>query len=187
MNVLNLGISYAVVNSDNVPSHISRWPGEPAGASVYKVPTCVAYHLDGGPYLWGFEAARACQDTYHSVKNFKPFLDPSEPGWKDEQHGRSAKEVTTDFLAALYCHLVSTLAEEGLRSEIVDYAILFTVPASFQESGIENLKQILSNTGFGRHEFHVSLTEPEAAALHTMKTHPTIRGVFRVSTPLSIS
>jgi len=80
-----------------------------------------------------------------------------------------------DFLEGLYRHLISTLANEGLSTNEVDYQVLFTVPAPFSSAAVENFRRIVMGTGFGNHSAEVQLTEPEAAALYTLKTQPIMR------------
>lgn len=155
------------------PTQISQWPGQFGESN--KVPTCVAYASDNRKPLWGFQAVRPHKHQQGSgvqwmrVKAFKKFLDPkisSTLEWPAP--GRDVHEVTRDFLEGMYEHLMSVLAQGGFSEDVVDYHALFTVPAPFSIFAVEAFKRVIQTTGFGRHTFDVSLTEPEAAAIYTI-------------------
>ncbi|KAA8906134.1 hypothetical protein FN846DRAFT_724906 [Sphaerosporella brunnea] len=57
-------------------------------------------------------------------------------------------------------------------SRKMNIGFLFTVPAPSSNLAIEAFKRIIPGTGFARHGFEVQLTEPQAAALYTLRNQP---------------
>lgn len=151
-------------------TQLGNWPGQPPTRNSYKVPTIVAYPDNGDPPLWGFEAERSTRSLRMRV--FKTFLDPRSSDKYPSPPGKTLNDVVRDYLEGLYSHLTKTLAIEGLSSNDVDYKFLLTVPATFENGAVENFRRIVKTTGIGNHDFEVSLTEPEAAALYTMEAQP---------------
>ncbi|KAK6358567.1 hypothetical protein TWF730_007894 [Orbilia blumenaviensis] len=88
------------------------------------------------------------------------------PIW--ETLGKTVDDVIRDFLQLLYYHMRLTFTDEGLRSDDMEYSILFTVPAQFEVLEVEKFRSLVKATGFGVHTISVSLREPEAAILYTL-------------------
>ena len=172
------------------PIQLGNWPGQPPTRQSYKVPTVVSYPSDPNyPPLWGFTAERPphlgyAGVTYQRVRAFKMFLEPATTQLFEAPPGKTLKDVVHDFLEGVYQHLIRTLQMEGLSTDELDYKVLFTVPAPFSKSAVENFRRIVMGTGWGNHEIEVQLTEPEAAALYTIRTQPVMRrpGAFQVCT-----
>ncbi|KAK6501844.1 hypothetical protein TWF481_009665 [Arthrobotrys musiformis] len=165
-------------------SQLDNWPG--ATKKLYKVPTTVSYRYDEVtskyiPDAFGFAADSA--PPMQRCSMFKMFLDASDdvskrqsvipntelarrPTW--ENLGKTADDVIRDFLQLLYDHMKATFMDEGLRSEDIEYNILFTVPAQFEVLEVEKFRSLVKSTGFGAHTISVSLREPEAAVLYTL-------------------
>ncbi|EPS42959.1 hypothetical protein H072_3073 [Dactylellina haptotyla CBS 200.50] len=179
------GVSYMLVGPNEQFSQVDNWPG--ASGKLYKVPTIISYCYDtaiGGwnPEFFGFAAEGAPLAQRCSM--FKMFLDVNDddkakrqsilgkpepfrkPTW--ENLGKSVDDVIGDFLQLLYNHVAMTFADEGLKSDDMDYNILFTVPAQFEVLEVEKFKMIVKKTSFGCHTVSVSLREPEAAILYTI-------------------
>ncbi|KAA8899502.1 hypothetical protein FN846DRAFT_909576 [Sphaerosporella brunnea] len=89
--------------------------------------------------------------------------------------GKTLANVVHDFWQGVYQHLIQVLTSEGWSPQMVNYQFLFTVPAPFSSLAIEAFKRIISGTGFARHGFQVEITEPEAAALYTLRNQPSLR------------
>jgi hypothetical protein len=158
---------------DPEPTQLGRWPGQPPIRQSFKVPTIVAYPVDPGslaPVLWGYEAERLANNAYVQVRVFKPFLDPAVTSEFIGPAGKLLAEVVRDFLQGVYEHLVRELRSQGLSTDLYDYHVLFTVPAPFDAGTVEAFKRIVNSTGWSRHNVRMELTEPEAAALHTLHT-----------------
>ena len=130
-------------------------------------PTGQSSHL---PVLWGYEAERQPSDAYVQVRAFKPYLDPATTDEFNAPFGKTLSDVVRDFLQGVYAHLVQELRGQGLSTNHYDYEVLFTVPAPFNTTAVEAFKRIVNTTGWGQHTIQVKLTEPEAAALHTLRT-----------------
>jgi hypothetical protein len=163
-----------------MPTQLGLWPGMPQTRQIFKVPTMVAYPSDPSfPPLWGFEAERANSTnaymTYRRIRAFKTFLEPNETHMFEAPPGKSLTNVVHDFLQGVYQHLVQVLAREGWSTQMVDYQILFTVPAPFSTAAVEAFKRIVMGTGWANHGVQVELTEPEAAALYTLRNQPALR------------
>jgi hypothetical protein len=160
-------------NVDPEPTQLGRWPGQPSIRQSFKVPTIVAYPADPGSYapvLWGYEAERPPSNAYVQVRAFKPFLDPAAAHEFTGPVGKSLADVVKDFLQGVYDHLIRELRGQGLSTDLYDYHVLFTVPAPFDTATVEAFKRIVNSTGWSGHNVRMELTEPEAAALHTLHT-----------------
>ena len=171
-------------------TQLGNWPGQPPARQSYKVPTIVAYPSDPNyPPLWGFTAERPphmgyADVTYQRFRAFKMFLEPAMTQLFEAPPGKTLKDVVHDFLEGVYQHLIRTLQMEGLSTDDLDYKVLFTVPAPFSKSAVESFRRIVVGTGWGNHGIEVQLTEPEAAALYTIRTQPVMRrpNTFQVCT-----
>ncbi|KAI5782093.1 hypothetical protein DFH27DRAFT_637650 [Peziza echinospora] len=174
------GIAYLPLDDlHSEPTQLSNWPGKPLHHTSYKVPTVLAYPSDPTlPYLWGYSAEKppfpaapnSPPITYHKAKAFKAFLRPEYTSSYHGPPGKSLPDIVSDFLQSLYEHLIYTLSGQGLGPERWRYRVMFTVPAPFSTSATEALRRCVENTGWAEHEVLVELTEPEAAALHTIRT-----------------
>lgn len=174
-NLPSQGVSYRPIgdNTDPEPTQLGRWPGQPAIRQSFKVPTMVAYPTGmnaHSPVLWGYQAERPPTDAYTQVRAFKPFLSPDTPQEFEGAPGKTLFDAVRDFLQGVYDHLVRELRGQGLSATLYDYLVLFTVPATFNNATVEAFKRIVKATGWGDHSIQVELTEPEAAALHTLRT-----------------
>ncbi|KAK6519490.1 hypothetical protein TWF281_003324 [Arthrobotrys megalospora] len=178
------GLSYMPVGHNEQFSQLDNWPG--ATGKLYKVPTIISYRYDEStsnytPDAFGFAAESA--PPIQRCSMFKMFLDVNDdarrrqstvpnpeparkPTW--ENLGKTVDDVIRDFLQLLYRHMKLTFMDEGLRSEDMEYNVLFTVPAQFEVLEVEKFRSLVKATGFGAHTISVSLREPEAAVLYTL-------------------
>ncbi|KAK6348498.1 hypothetical protein TWF718_006288 [Orbilia javanica] len=178
------GISYMPVGPNEQYTQLDNWPG--ATGKLYKVPTTISYRYDEAnrtyvPDAFGFAAESAPPILRCSM--FKMFLDVAvgagdrqsvlinpesvrRPTWENLE--KTVDDVIRDYLQLLYHHMKLTFMDEGLRSEDLEYNILFTVPAQFEVLEVEKFRSLVKSTGFGAHVISVSLREPEAAILYTL-------------------
>lgn len=164
-------------NTFTLPTQIGRWPGQTLGSSSFKVPTKIAYPSDSSPPLWGFQADKLPQNslyaggiTYTKCQVFKMYIEPENTKEFACPPGRKLGDVVHDFLEGMWFHVLSIISEEGYGPAEFSYKILFTVPTPFTPAAVEAFRRIISTTGWGQHNFEVELTEPEAAAIYTIRT-----------------
>ncbi|KAF3314247.1 hypothetical protein TWF173_004853 [Orbilia oligospora] len=177
------GVSYMPVGPNEQFTQLDNWPG--ATGKLYKVPTTISYRHDGLNKVWvpdAFGFAAELAPPIHRCSMFKMFLDVTDdvkrqsfvpssesvrrPIW--ETLDKTVDDVIRDFLQLLYHHMKLTFMDEGLRSEDMEYNVLFTVPAQFEILEVEKFRSLVKATGFGAHTISVSLREPEAAILYTL-------------------
>lgn len=141
-----------------IPTQLGRWPG--CNNFMHKVPTVLRY-LSPNEFEWGFVAEKA---GFGRSILFKTSLGNGDA--HPDNSGRSAYEMIGDFLNAVYGQIIECLAKEGLGHLEMEFS--FTVPATYTDPVVEEFRRIISETLFQGHTFNVTLTEPEAAAIHTL-------------------
>jgi hypothetical protein len=79
-----------------------------------------------------------------------------------------------DFLSKLYPQIKKHLSDTVRNWNTADIEFLFSVPTTWTKLGLTaKFKEVAMSAGFGRdgpHTVDVSLTEAEAAAVHTFNT-----------------
>lgn len=145
--------------SDMTPTQLGRWPG--SDNFMHKVPTVLRYHSGSTVPEWGFVAERAgfCRSIL-----FKTSLGMGDS--YPDQSGISAYEMIGDYLNAVHGQIIEYLTKEGLGR--LDLEFSFTVPATYTDPVVEEFKSIILRTNFQSYKYNVTLTEPEAAAIHTL-------------------
>lgn len=114
-------------------------------------------------YEWGFVADKA---GFGRSILFKTSLGSGEAHTYPDMAGKTAHGMISDFLNAVYDHIRKRLEEESLDQLTMEFS--FTVPATYLDPVVEEFKNIILKTSFRQHKFNVTLTEPEAAAIHTL-------------------
>ncbi len=127
---------------------------------------------------WGFKS----QSVAHSRDWFKRYLDEKsiKPIDGRARHGervltyRKVKMWYKDYMHCLYAHLSREIQDTrgDWRSKRVQF--IFSVPCTYKEPSIGNtLLTLIKEAGFGgggpRHTVELGLTEPEAAAVFTIR------------------
>ncbi len=96
------------------------------------------------------------------------------------------KKAYEDFLGQLYVHVKSQLQDIVKQWSTADIEFLFSVPTTWTKlSMTREFRRIAMSAGFGRdginHSVEISLTEAEAAAIHTFGSHNAMYSVSLVS------
>ena len=149
-----------------------------------KRPTMLLYpEGHDRPSAWGFRAeVQSQQNQDHGVVRewFKTLLDPEnlirerDRFPSDDMSYEDVRHWFRDYLSLLYEHLKLKLATElpNFEWSLAKIEFLFSVPTTWDHGTVEQFKLIVGQAGFGgpanaNHSVTLSLTEPEAAAVHT--------------------
>ena len=183
---------------------ITTWPQGGAGGTegsnetLFKVPSRIAYRVENEKKrnfppsrdAWGYEVEAGYRS--HSwtkllldVKaNPTAFDDPSLQFGKDNlgvpimtlPEGKTAINVTTDYLKMLYDHCITEISKHFSKTvfEITPIEFWFTHPATWSEEAKNATKQAAMAAGFGsRKNDRINLIqEPEAAAIASLRSSP---------------
>lgn len=166
---------------------ISRWPNH--RDHTWKAPTTIAYAAENQQKLsrdhWGFEVTHDLkQYTWTKLLldkdvDMTQFDDPRlremyGDGFLKLPHGKTAQDVTEDYLRGLYNFTVQKLEQElGSAVRTMPMEVWMTYPAIWSVKATEATKAAAKAAGFGSRPsdtFNMT-TEPEAAALVAMKPH----------------
>lgn len=187
---------------------ITKWNGGEEG-TLQKAPSRVAYSSENrfsdGKDKWGYEV----KPGMVACSWFKLLLDSStkKSDFDDDQlyrseeegllrlpPGKSAKEVTSDFLRHLYHHTLNILRDIFGSSTIDQTPILFelTIPATWSRKAREDTRAAAMTAGFGNRngDDMAMVDEPESAAIANIKTGLGMtqgKGVFKVRHFLSLT
>ncbi|RPA72446.1 hypothetical protein BJ508DRAFT_73385 [Ascobolus immersus RN42] len=182
------------------PKQFVRWPGVRTTSAHHKVPTLLAYPRDeyekeNLPILWGFEAEQLAgqrpedEKKYIRCRTFKPQIDAENQHSAletrsfvvDLPSGKTILDLTKNYLELLFEHFTETLKKMDAHDSAEDlysYHVLFTVPATFSHSAVESFRKIVEESRIvdclATYEIG-TLTEPEAAAIHTISQTEQIR------------
>lgn len=187
------GVAYSVPSQGNDQIRwIQKWPGR-AQANENKVPTTLAYpHGHDKPSSWGFKTESPAEQSreHREIREwFKTLLDPRN--LEREKQNYIAKDTTIadvrhwfrDYLTMLYDHVKLKLSAEMPNFEWTAARVefLFSVPTTWNPQTVETFREIVGQAGFtgpanSTHTVTISLTEPEAAAVHTSTAAP---GIFK--------
>ncbi|KAF5250172.1 hypothetical protein FANTH_4592 [Fusarium anthophilum] len=138
---------------------LTEWPSAGSSKSSPKVPTELRRVATG--WQWGFQIPE-------SAKRIRKLDDPAQI----TKEGESAKDLTKVYLSCLHEHFVSLL-EKRLSSSVVkstpmDFVV--TVPAIWSPKAKQSTEQAAAMAGFCGNQRIQLISEPEAAALYTLKT-----------------
>ncbi|KAL6823063.1 hypothetical protein J3E69DRAFT_338625 [Trichoderma sp. SZMC 28015] len=156
------GVAWAETTQPDVQHVLSDWPSVGSSQNSPKVPTELRKIATG--WQWGFQIPKAAKRS----RFFKLRLDePSDT----KTDGESAQELTRIYLSCLYTHFISVL--EGQMSPSVVQSIpmdvVVTVPAIWSNNAKQETENAASLAGFGGEKKIKLISEPEAAALYTVK------------------
>ena len=184
----SIGVAYSTTKMPT-PRIIQKWPGKLLEANN-KVPSSIFYWPRTKiAKVWGFES----QHLDGTKEWFKRYLDPDvlrglegTARKRRTQNGTDslqdpdipdADEVRKwyrDYMSCLYAHLSEVIQKQtGLwESKCVEF--IFSLPCTFTKLEIgRDLLALITQAGFGkggeRHTVELGLTEPEAAAVYTIK------------------
>ena len=168
---------------------IKTWPGG-NGITSDKVPTEISYDVkevasDNGDGVrpqrqirWGFqfkpeEPRLRCVKLFLDRNQKLPhFVSPLETAAQLRKCDRTVMDAVSDYLTKIYEHTMETLTrrygESFMSTTDVDFVL--TVPAVWSDAAKNATLQAAERAGMGsRHELKL-ISEPEAAAVYTLKT-----------------
>lgn len=172
----------------------SSWPGS-NGITSDKVPTEIAYTLpaadetltlaqqdskvaDPATIRWGFqfkpeETRLRCIKLFLDRNQKLPqFVSPLDTAAQLRKCNKTVMDAVSDYLTQLYKHTMDTLTrrygESFMASTETEFVL--TVPAVWSDGAKNATLQAAESAGMGsRHELRM-ISEPEAAAVYTLKT-----------------
>ncbi|KAK5135987.1 hypothetical protein LTR08_004241 [Meristemomyces frigidus] len=182
---------------------IKTWPGG-NGITSDKVPTEIAYEVaapaNGTPAVdaatelngaavtptairWGFqfkpeESRLRCIKLFLDRNQKLPhFVSPLETAAQLRKCDKTVMDAVSDYLTKIYEHTMETLVRRYGESFVSTTKVEFvlTVPAVWSDAAKNATLQAAERAGMGnRHELKL-ISEPEAAAVYTLKTIPPSR------------
>ncbi|CAJ0548046.1 Ff.00g048000.m01.CDS01 [Fusarium sp. VM40] len=157
------GVAWADTSRPEVQHVVTEWPSIDSTKSSPKVPTELRRIATG--WQWGFQIPESAKRS----KYFKLKLDDPVPTSKDED---SAKDLTKVYLSCLHAHFITVLEKRlgpsVVRSTPMDFVV--TVPAIWSPKAKQSTEQAAAMAGFCGNQRIQLISEPEAAALYTLKT-----------------
>ncbi|KAF4124502.1 Molecular chaperone DnaK (HSP70) [Geosmithia morbida] len=156
------GIAWAETSRPDVQHVISNWPATTSFRNSAKVPTELRRVASG--WQWGFQIPEGAK----RIRFFKLKLDDSSGQSRD---GETPEELTKVYLSCLHEHFISVLEKRlspgVVRSTPMDFVV--TVPAIWSNAAKEATERAAAMAGFCGNQRIQLITEPEAAALCTLK------------------
>ncbi|KAL2689750.1 hypothetical protein Neosp_003811 [[Neocosmospora] mangrovei] len=157
------GVAWADTTRPDVQHVVTSWPAVGSSKSSPKVPTELRKVANG--WQWGFQIPESAKRS----KYFKLKLDDNGQVTKD---GESAQDLTKVYLSCLHAHFVTILearlSPSVVRSTPMDFVV--TVPAIWSPAAKQATERAAAMAGFCGHQRIMLISEPEAAALYTLKT-----------------
>ncbi|KAG9258601.1 uncharacterized protein F5Z01DRAFT_615130 [Emericellopsis atlantica] len=157
------GVAWAETSRPDVQHVVSDWPSTSSFTNSAKVPTELRKVASG--WQWGFQIP---ESSKRNVADFSRKLDEPHKANKD---GETPEELTRLYLSCLHTHFISImekrLSPSVVRSTPMDFVV--TVPAIWSNAAKEATERAAAMAGFcGNQRIHL-ISEPEAAALYTLK------------------
>ena len=170
------------------PRVVQKWPGKHMEVHN-KVPTTVLYWPSSKNVKeWGFQ----CLHSNGKKEWFKRLLDPEKlesfretvrkqraqnPADSSIEDAPALSEVRKwyrDYLTCLYGHLSTSIQATTGKWAAKHVEFVLSLPCTFEKPSISQaLLELAKQAGFGQggpqHTVSIGLTEPEAAAVYTMK------------------
>ncbi|GAB0136228.1 hypothetical protein EsDP_00004539 [Epichloe bromicola] len=171
------GVSWAETTRPDVQHVVSIWPAADSAKSSLKVPTELRKLAKG--WQWGFEIP----ENAKRHRFFKLFvltgpedMEKMNEGGLDEpetpnRDGETPLQLTRIYLSCLHDHFISILEKNLSRSVVQSMPMDFvvTVPAIWSNTAKQATERAAAMAGFcGNRRIHL-ISEPEAAALYTIK------------------
>lgn len=156
------GVAWADTTRPEIQHVLSNWPGVGSFKSSPKVPTELRKVASG--WQWGFQIPESAKRS----RFFKLKLDDADTTTRD---GESAVDLTKIYLTCLHTHFISVLEKRLspsiVRSTPMDFVV--TVPAIWSHAAKQATERAAAMAGFCGNQRIQLITEPEAAALYTLK------------------
>ena len=178
--IMSKGVAFSNTRMP-LPKVIQEWPGKP-GELHNKVPSTISYApAEFFVTDWGF----LCQPTDSRKEWFKPYLNPGrlqsidsmgqrKTGSQDLPAFSEARQWFKDYMVCLYKHISTTIQSTSGRWGAKRIEFVFSLPCTFNKLSIpRDIRDLVVEAGFegggARHKVEIGLTEPEAAAVYTLK------------------
>ncbi|PYH94592.1 actin-like ATPase domain-containing protein [Aspergillus ellipticus CBS 707.79] len=179
------GVAWAQTRNPDAHYIINQWPqsisGSCDGMASEKVPTEIAYQYTPPEprYLWGFQIP----ETMPRMQWIKLGLVPDQKSgigsrlameYKDPRRASvpyhsSDEEVVTDYLRCLREHTIEILRSKiGISIDNTPLEFVITVPAVWPDQAKVKTLNCAEKAGFGETSKIRIISEPEAAAIHSM-------------------
>ncbi|PFH56756.1 hypothetical protein XA68_16039 [Ophiocordyceps unilateralis] len=156
------GVAWAETSRPDVQHVISSWPSASSFKSSPKVPTELRRVASG--WQWGFQIP----ETAKRYRFFKLKLDEPGRAYKDNE---SPQELTRIYLSCLHTHFIGVLEKRlspsVVRSTPMEFVV--TVPAIWSNAAKQATERAAAMAGFCGNQRIQLISEPEAAALYTLK------------------
>ncbi|KAF4626120.1 hypothetical protein G7Y89_g12042 [Cudoniella acicularis] len=186
------GVSFAKSKFDDIGNinSLNKWPSFGAPVTQEKVPSQIAYDTRNVATglierAWGYQirpsVSRYAWMKLHLDRNAAK-SDYDDPELYDEMDqggelglpaGRTAQDVTADYLKELYTYLMNTLGER-FGTELLEMTAIkfwFTMPAVWSDEAQHKTLEAATKAKIGTRgkDEICMIREPEAAALATLK------------------
>ena len=164
---------------------IDSWPGR-GNTSHDKAPTEISYSENGA--TWGYDIPpngtshgffKLLLDVNAATQYDNPRLATSNPQSIEYSYantplpaGKTAVEITTDYLKLLYAHLMGTLRQEHICTlDSTPIQFVLTTPAIWSHEAQNATCQAAKDAGFTSRpgDTLTMVSEPEAAASYCLK------------------
>ncbi|RMZ24418.1 hypothetical protein D0859_11529 [Hortaea werneckii] len=166
------------ITSDKVPSEIAYGGTSPTSAPSTPTTEQPSEHEIPHATRWGFqfkpeEPRLRCIKLFLDRNQKLPhFVSPLETAAQLRKCDRTVMDAVSDYLTKIYNHTMEMLArrygESFLSTTKVEFVL--TVPAVWSDAAKNATLQAAERAGMGsRHELKL-ISEPEAAAVYTLKT-----------------
>ncbi|KAL8732513.1 MAG: hypothetical protein Q9166_002727 [cf. Caloplaca sp. 2 TL-2023] len=145
---------------------IRNWPSGGQAVSS-QVPSEIAYdHNDRTRFSWGYKIS----PLSHKIKWFKLGLEVDQEAIALPL-GLSPADVICDYLSAIYKHVLATLHRRIDQSIMQRANVIFalTVPAIWSDSARKKTQEAAIRAGMGKESPPQIFSEPECAAIYTLK------------------
>ncbi|CAH0039431.1 unnamed protein product [Clonostachys solani] len=156
------GVAWAETSRPDIQHVVSSWPSTNSFKSSAKVPTELRKVATG--WQWGFEIPESAK----RIRFFKLKLDDAG---NERGDGETPEQLTKIYLSCLHEHFISilekTLSSAVVRSTPMDFVV--TVPAIWSNAAKEATERAAAVAGFCGNSRIQLISEPEAAALYTLK------------------
>lgn len=182
-----------MISGSKDPTLVEVWPFMDATRTSEKVPSIISYK-DGRPHKWGFGAE--IEDM--KLQCVKLLLESSEQYYsailKDtiaqinsilREINKTAEEVVTDYLSLLWEYSKSYIRKTYPHFETTySLSVILTVPAIWGQEARKSTLKAAKEAGINDVELR---TEPEAAALATLRELHDTQDPLQVNCPNALS
>ncbi|KAI9821960.1 MAG: hypothetical protein M1827_002542 [Pycnora praestabilis] len=170
-------LAWADTSNPNNVEIIKNWPtsGQLVGS---QTPSEIAYpDGDTSNYSWGYDISPRAR----KVKWFKLGLE-SENDIMQLPSGLTAADVVRDYLTALYQHTMTTLYRRFDRGvmQLTKVDFVLTVPAIWSDAARKKTEDAAIRAGMGNEHGLELLSEPESAAVYTLKSTDNTQSQIKV-------